>query len=105
MLRICAAAVAVVAATFTGGFPAHAYPTPRSSGMTAEFPVGICIDVGDDVTIDFMNIINVASVPCTDPSRNYRVTQHVLNEAMCGSDTDRMFYTRDSTILCVVHDS
>lgn len=104
MLRICAVVVAVVAATLTAGFPAHAYPAPRSSGMTAEFPIGICIDVGDDLTIDFMNIINVAPVPCTDPARNYRVTQHVPNEPLCGPDTDRVFYTRDSNTLCAVQD-
>jgi hypothetical protein len=105
MLRICAAALAMVAATLTGGFPAHAYPAPRSSGMSVEFPVGICLDVSDDLTIDYMNIINIAPVACTDPSRNYRVTQHVANEPQCGPDTNRVFHTRDVVILCAVQDA
>jgi hypothetical protein len=105
MLRICAVTVAVVAATLTVAIPAQAYPAPRSSGMVSEFPVGVCIDLGDDFTIDYMNIINVASVPCTDPNRNYRVTQHVPNEPMCGPDTNRVFYTLDNVVLCAVQDS
>jgi hypothetical protein len=110
MLRICAAVAAIAAVPLTVGipaqaFPGHSYPEPRSSGMAAEFPVGICMDVTDDLTIDYMNIINVAAVPCTDPARNYRVTQHVPNEPLCGSDTNRVFHTRDSVVLCAVQDS
>ena len=105
MLRICAVAVAAAAATLAAASPAHAYPAPRSSGMVSEFPVGVCIDVGDDLTIDYLNIINVAPVPCTDPNRNYRVTQHVPNEPMCGPDTNRVFFTRDNVVLCAVQDS
>jgi hypothetical protein len=105
MLRIFAAAAAIFAATLTTGIPAHAYPAPRSSGLAAEFPVGMCIDVTSDPTIDYMNIINVAPVSCTDPTRNYRVTQQVANEPLCGPDTNRVFHTRDVVVLCVVQDS
>lgn len=103
MLRICAAATAIVAALLTAGIPANAYPAPRSSGMAADFPVGMCIDVGDDLTIDYLNLINIAPVPCSDPDRNYRVTQHVANEPLCGPDTNRVFHTRDSVVLCTVN--
>jgi hypothetical protein len=110
MLRICAASAAIVAATLTAGIPAHAfpghsYPQPRSSGMAAEFPVGMCMDLTDDFSIDYMNIINIAPVPCTDPGRDYRVTQHVPNEPLCGPDTNRVFQSRDAVVLCAVQDA
>lgn len=88
----------------TGGFTAHAYPAPRSTGLSTEFPVGICLDVTDDLTIDYMNIFNIGAVPCTDPNRNYRVVKHAPNPTQCGPDTNRIFNTADVVVLCTVQD-
>jgi hypothetical protein len=105
MLRICVVVAAVMAALATAGVPANAYPAPVSSGMSAEFPVGSCMNLSDDYTIDYTNIINIAPVTCDNPVRNYRVVAHVPNEPLCGPDTSRAFVTRDLVVLCTVVDS
>jgi hypothetical protein len=46
----------------------------------------------------------VKSVPCTDPTRTYRVTAHVPQEGLCGMDTSRVYYARDAVVLCTVQD-
>lgn len=106
MLRIhvVAAACAAIFAAIVSSSPAHAYPAPRSMGMSTEFPVGMCLDVSDDLTIDYNNLINVAPVSCGDPSRDFRVTQHVPNEPLCAPDTNRAFVARDVVVLCTVRD-
>jgi hypothetical protein len=116
MVRISgAAAASVVAAALAVGFPAStlASPTPdapviRSSGMSAEFPVGRCIETPGstlvDLTLPISNPLYVTSVPCTDPSRDYRVVAHVPEEGLCGSETSRVYYARDMVVLCAVQD-
>jgi hypothetical protein len=116
MVRISAAsAAAVVAAALTVGFPAPAQAVPdtagpviRSSGMSAEFPVGRCIDVPNNVPMDFtapiMKLIYVISVPCTDPNRDYRVVAQVAHEVLCPPDTARVYRTNDMVVLCAVQD-
>lgn len=116
MVRISAAsasAAAVAAAALALGFPASTLaspdrPTIRSSGMSAEFPVGRCIAIPTSVPMDFAipisNPLFVTSVPCTDPDRSYRVVAHVLEEGQCGSETSRVYFARDAVVLCAVQD-
>ena len=43
-------------------------------------------------------------MPCTDPSRDYRVVAQTLHEDWCGPETQMVFNTRDMLVLCVVQD-
>ena len=107
MARLLAvsAAVALTGLAIAGTPSAQAVPPPRSLGMSAEFPVGRCIDVPDDIVYnDVDNLIYLTSVPCTDPGRDYRVVQHVPEEGKCGSETNNVYYARDVVVLCVVQD-
>lgn len=73
--------------------------------MSAEFPVGTCIDYQNDhLDFDTENLIYVTVVPCTDPDRDYRVTQWVAYPNQCDSATDWVYTTRDLVLLCVVQD-
>jgi hypothetical protein len=101
-----AAAVALTGLAIAGAAPAQA--GSGSSGMAAEFPVGRCIAVPNDFTKDFDadldSLIYDTSVPCTDPSRDYRVVAQTLHEQWCGPETQMVFNTRDMLVLCVVQD-
>jgi hypothetical protein len=84
-----------------GAAPASA----ASTGMAAEFPVGTCIDYRNDhLAFQNDNLIYFTVVSCTDPARDYRVTAHVPNAPLCGSETNRTYTTRDMVVLCVVND-
>jgi len=97
-----AAAVAFTGLAIAGAAPALA--GSGSSGMAAEFPVGTCIAVPNDYTIDSDALIYDTAVPCTDPSRAYRVVAQTLHEEWCGPETQMVFNTRDMLVLCVVQD-
>ena len=108
-----AAAVAAALAALAIGPPAPALATPspdrpavHSSGMSAEFPVGRCIEIPSSMPTDLAVAISdpryVTSVPCTDPNRNYRVVAHVPEESQCGPETSRVYYTHDVGVLCTV---
>ena len=102
MVRLIAAAFAISAIVIGGAAPAQA----ASSGMSAEFPVGTCISYKDDPLhlVNTPNLIDVTVVPCTDPGRDYRVTQWVAYPNQCGPETAWAYTTRDLVILCVVQD-
>jgi hypothetical protein len=116
MVRISAAstaAAAALAAALSIGSSAPAMATPdsptvRSTGMSSEFPVGRCIDVPNTVPMDFVapvaKLIYVASVPCTDASRDYRVVAQVAHENLCPPETNRTYVTNDVRVLCAVQD-
>jgi hypothetical protein len=117
MVRIstASAAASVVAAALALGLaaPSSASPNPdspviHSSGMSAEFPVGRCIEIPNSTPMDFAipisNPLFVTSVPCTDPNRAYRVVAHVPEEGLCGVETSRVYYARDVVVLCTVQD-
>lgn len=106
-------AVAAALAALAAGLPASAQATPspdrpavHSSGMSAEFPVGRCIEIPSSIPTDLAVPISdpryVTSVPCTDPNRGYRVVAHVPEEGQCGSETSRVYFTRDMVVLCTV---
>ena len=112
MARLLAvsAAIALMGLAIAGSPSALA--VPRSSGLSAEFPVGRCIAIddrmlNDDGNLTLNNSSNLtyqASVPCTDPARDYRVVQHVPEEGKCGPETNNVYYARDVVVLCVVQD-
>ena len=103
------AAAGVAASVVAVGLAAPAVAGPRSSGMAAEFPVGTCMatQVGFNHTsryVDNFDLINVAAVPCTDPTRTYRVAEQVRHQVQCGPATNQTYITRDLVVLCVVQD-
>ena len=103
MVRILAAsALAVTAMAISSATPAVA----NSSGMSAEFPVGTCIDYRNDhLAFATYDLLYVTVVPCTDPGRDYRVTAQVANTTLCDPTTTNWeFTTRDNVVLCVVQD-
>jgi hypothetical protein len=109
MMRL-STTVGVAATVLAIGLAAPAQAGPRSSGMAAAFPVGMCMatSVGFNPAsyyIDNYDIINVAAVPCTDPSRDYRVTAQVRHQVQCPPDTQNTYITRDVVVLCVVQDT
>ncbi|WP_319453807.1 MULTISPECIES: hypothetical protein [unclassified Mycobacterium] len=97
-----AAAVALTGLAIAAAAPALA--GSGSSGMAAEFPVGTCIALPDDFVTDSDALIYDTPVPCTDPSRDYRVVAQTLHEEWCGPETQNVFNTRDMLVLCVVQD-
>ena len=109
MVRILAAS-ALAATALAVGIAAPATAAPRSSGMAAEFPVGTCMSTYNGFVgptnsfIDNYDLINIAAVPCTDPSRTYRVTEQVRHQVQCAPDTSYTYVTRDLVVLCVVRD-
>jgi hypothetical protein len=110
MIRLLGASAAVAATVLAVGLAAPAMAGPRSSGMAAEFPVGMCMatQVGfipSSYYIDNYDLINVGAVSCTDPDRTYRVTEHVQHQVQCDSGTQNTYVTRDLVVLCVVQDT
>ena len=112
MVRLLAASSVVALTVLAVASAPPALAGPGSSAMAAEFPVGRCIDVPDQVFDQFGNLMldgafnlsYLASVPCTDPARNYRVIAQVPEEGQCGPETNRVFITRDVVTLCTVQD-
>ena len=93
---------ALVAALAIGGAaPALA----SSSGMSAEFPVGTCMDYPNDhLILEQDDLTQVTAVSCADPARDYRVVAQVAHAPQCGTAVDQIFITRDVVVLCVVQD-
>jgi len=112
MVRLLASSAAIALTGLAIASAPPALATPLSSGMSADFPIGRCIDIPDRVLDDdgnlqlnsAFNLRYVSSVPCTDPARNYRVIAQVPQESLCGSETSRVFITRDLVTLCTVQD-
>ena len=108
MVRLLAASAAIA---LTGLAIASA-PSAMAKGLSTDFPVGQCIDIPDRVfdqdgnlqLNDAFNLSYTNSVSCTDPARNYRVIAQVPQESLCGSETNRVFITRDLVTLCTVQD-
>ena len=112
MARLFAASFVVALTVLAIASAPPGLAAPGSSAMAAEFPVGRCIDVPDQVFDDVGNLMLdgafnlsfLASVPCTDPARDYRVVAQVPQEGQCGPETNRVFITRDVVTLCTVQD-
>jgi hypothetical protein len=108
MMRL-STTVGVAATVLAIGLAAPAQAGPRSSGMAAAFPVGTCMAAFNgfhptDYYIDNFDLINVAAVSCTDPTRDWRVTAQVQHQVQCPPDTQHTYVTRDVVVLCVVQD-
>ena len=104
--RACATALGLAAAATALAIGGAAAATATSSGMSAEFPVGTCIDYQNDhLNFDTEDILYVTAVTCADADRDYRVAQQVANFTQCDPTATDFFYTtRDLVVLCVVND-
>ena len=73
-------------------------------GTSDEYPVGMCIDVTNNIEIDADELKNNIPVPCTDPARDMRVVEHVDDADDCTQTVYEAIPTTDGVVLCVVQD-
>lgn len=74
-------------------------------GTAAEYPVGTCIDVTNNIEIDANQLKNNIPVPCWDNGRDMRVVQHADSWLDCAQPVYNAIPTADGGIvLCVVQD-
>ncbi len=74
-------------------------------GTVAEYPVGMCIDVTNNIEIDADQLKNNIPVPCSDARRDMRVVQHATSWRTCDQPVwDAIPTTDGGSVLCVVKD-
>jgi hypothetical protein len=74
-------------------------------GTAAEYPVGMCIDVTNNIEIDANQLKNNIPVPCSDDRRDMRVVQHATSWRNCHEPVwDAIPTTDGGVVLCVVQD-
>jgi hypothetical protein len=95
-----------IAAALTIAAPATA-DTPGYYGyygLAAEYPVGACIDIPNNIEIDVDQLKNLRPISCDHGARDYRVVQQAATEQDCTRPVDDVFFTTDGVVLCVVQD-
>jgi hypothetical protein len=74
-------------------------------GTAAEYPVGMCIDVTNNIEIDASQLKNNIPVPCSDDGRDMRVVAHAASWRDCNRPVYDAIPTADGgVVLCVVED-
>lgn len=100
------AAVGVVSLALAG--PALADPDDPGHygyhGRADEFPVGMCINITTDFSIDPDQLENTIPVPCSAGALDMRVVQHAATPDDCTPPVYDAIWTTDGVVLCVVRD-
>lgn len=73
-------------------------------GTADEFPVGMCINITTNVSIDPEQLKNTIPVPCTAGAHDMRVVQHAATPQDCTPPVYDAIWTTDGVVLCVVRD-
>ena len=74
-------------------------------GTAAEYPVGMCIDVTNNIEVDADQLKNNIPVRCSDDRRDMRVVQHAASWRNCDQPVwDAIPTTDGGIVLCVVKD-
>jgi hypothetical protein len=74
-------------------------------GTAAEYPVGMCIDVTNNIEVDANELKNTIPVPCSDDGRDMRVVEHAASWLDCDQPVYNAIPTTDGgVVLCVVED-
>ena len=101
---VIAAAATVLATALAGPALADEPGHYGYYGTADEFPVGMCINVTNDISIDPSQLKNTIPVPCTDGARDMRVVEHVSAPEDCTPPVYDAIRTTDGVVLCVVQD-